>query len=323
MKNELKRKADKQSAALSRKYKLTNILISVFRYAFLIAVSYVIIVQLVYIISYALRDQSEINDPSVVWVPKTFTAENFKIAWKAMDYVSGFIRTVGIQVLSGLIEVFTCALAAYGFARYRFKGKNILFFFVIITILLPPQMTAISMYLNYAHFDVFYILKLFGLVIGRDIRPNLLDTGFVFWLPSLFGVGLRSGLFIFIYRQFFKGLPKELEEAAYIDGASSFKTFIRVIIPSSSVAILTVAIFSVVWHWNDYYLSVLYFTDNYPLSVSLDQLSSNLYAMTGAGNDSIGITMAACALFMLPILLMYIILQRKFIASIDRVGIVG
>jgi murein DD-endopeptidase MepM/ murein hydrolase activator NlpD len=121
---------------------------------------------------------------------------------------------MGVQVLSGLIEVFSCSLVAYGIARFRFKGRNLIFFLAIAMIMIPPQMTAVPMSLNFAHFDVFGILGLIGNIIGKDIRPNLLDTGFTFWLPSLFGVGLRSGLFVFIYRQFFKVLPKELEEAA-------------------------------------------------------------------------------------------------------------
>ena len=157
-------------------------------------------------------------------------------------------------------------------------------------------------------------------LFGTELRPNLLDSGFVFWIPSIFASGLRSGLFIFIYRQFFKGLPYELEEAASIDGAGPIKTFMYIIVPSSGVAILTVAIFSVVWHWNEYDLSALYFNDNYPLSVRLSVVTSEL--ATGATNDR-GLTMAASLLFVLPVLIMYIILQRKFIQSIDRVGIVG
>lgn len=313
-----------ENQKMNVKKKAGNILINLFRYAFLVAVSYVIIVQLAYIISYAIRNPDEMYDPGVVWLSKNPTLENFKIAFKGLHFIPSLIRTLVIQVLSGLIEVLTCALAAYGFARFKFKGKNIFFFFVILMIMLPPQMTAVSMYLNYAHFDVFGVFGLLGKIFGAELRPNILDTGLVFWLPSFFGVGLRSGLFIFIYRQFFKGLPKELEEAASIDGANAFMTFFRVVLPSSGVAMLTVAIFSVVWHWNDYYLSILYFNNNYPLSVELSKLAENVGAISEIGsNISVGVKMAACALFMLPVLIMYMVLQRKFIASIDRVGIVG
>lgn len=300
-----------------------QIVVSVVRYAFLLALGYIIISQLLYMLSYALRSPSEVNDPSVVWIPRNFTLGNFSVASEALDFLKAFGATLGIQILSALIEVITCAIPAYGLARFRFRGRNVMFFIVILMILVPPQMTAVSMSLNYAHFDVFGILGAIGSIIGKDIRPNLLNTGFVFWLPSLFGVGLRSGLFIFIYRQFFKGLPKELEEAAAIDGASPFMTFWRVVVPSSGVAFLTVTIFSVVWHWNEYYQSVLFLTDNYPLSVALSKLDSSIFGMSGYGSGSLSYTMAACVLYILPLFIMYIILQRKFISSIDRVGIVG
>lgn len=315
---------DKSTQKLMFKYRATRFLVSFFRYAFLICIGYIIIMQLLFVVSYAFRPESQIDDPSVIWIPKSLTLDNFKIAIDAMDYFRALGTTLGVQVLSGLIEVFSCSLVAYGLARFNFKGKGIIFFLVIVMIMIPPQMTAVPMSLNFAHFDVFGILKLIGSIIGKDIRPNLLDTGFTFWLPALFGVGLRSGLFVFIYRQFFKGLPKELEEAAYIDGAGALTAYVRVILPSSGVAMLTVSIFSIVWHWNDYYLSILYFSSNYPLSVMLDQINSNIFNNTGilAGGAD-GAAMAAVLLFILPPLVMYMILQRKFIASIDRVGIVG
>lgn len=306
------------------KLKTIDFFSSLIRYLLLGAVGYVIIIQLVYIFSYSFRSTDDIFDPSVVWIPKNFTLSNFKIAIDALDFLPHLFTTLFIQILSGIIEVFTCALPAYGFARFNYKGKNLLFAIVIIMILLPPQVTAVSMSLNYAHFDILGIFGVINKLTGVDLRPNLLNTGFVFWLPSIFGVGLRSGLFIFIYRQFFIGLPKELEEAASIDGANSFATFLRVVVPSSGVAFLTVTIFSVVWHWNEYYNSILYFDSNYPLSVSLKQLHSGLMATLGQGAESsITYTMAAAALCVFPVLLLYVVLQRKFIASIDRVGIVG
>lgn len=291
------------------------------RYIFLIAVSYIVIFQLAYMISYAFRPSSQMYDPSVVWVPRSFTLENFKTAISAMSFWSALWNTLSIQIISGVMEIFSCSIAAYGFARFKFRGKNLLFTMVLLTILVPSQLVAVPMYLNYSHFDVAGILGAIGSAVGKELRPNLLDSGFVFYLPSLFGVGLRSGLFIFIYRQFFKGLPRELEEAAYIDGANAFKTFVSVIWPSSGVAVITVAIFSIIWHWNEYYLSLLYFNDNYPLSVELSQIGASLHAT--AATDSRGIRMAGCLLFALPMLAMYTILQKKFVASIDRVGIVG
>lgn len=302
------------------KKKALNTLIGLFRWFFLISVGYIIIFQLIYIITYAFRPSAQINDPSVVWLSDSLTMQHIKDAFQVMDYSKSFFTTLSIQVLSGLLEVFTCAIAAYGFSRYDFFGKNFFFVMVMLTIIIPTQMLTVPMYLNYARFDIYGVLGLFEKITGIYAKPNLLDTGWVFYLPSLFGAGYRSGLFIFIYRQFFKGLPKELEEAAAIDGAGPLTTFLRIVIPSSSVVILTVTIFSVVWHWNEYYNSVLFFDENFPLSVKLSMLTVGLGG--GITNDS-GFTMAGCLIFMLPVLIMYAFLQNKFVKSIDRVGIVG
>jgi len=309
------------------KHRAVDILVSLARYAFLIAIGYVVLIQLIYMCSYAFRVPEDVNDASVVWVPKVFTLSNFKVVIDALEYFSTFFNTVTVQVLSGLIEVFTCSIAAYGFARHNFKGKKFFFSIVILMILIPPQMTAVSMSLNYAYFDLFGILNGIGKLIGTDIRPNLLNSGMVFWLPSIFGVGLRSGIMIFIYIQFFKGLPKELEEAAWIDGAGPIKTFLRIAVPSSGVVFLTVSIFSIVWHWNDYYLAAMYMTNNQPLAVALANLPSLLASLgmsTGIMNTVSGsVIMACCLMFITPVLIMYVILQRKFVKSIDRVGITG
>ena len=160
--------------------------------------------------------------------------------------------------------------------------------------------------------------------IGKDLTLNLINTPFTFYLPSIFGVGFQSGLFIMIYIQFLKGIPKELEEAAWMDGAGPIKTFATIIIPSSGVAILTVSILSVIWHWNEYYLMGLYFNENRPLAVVLSDIM-NLISLKGGDtiNSHTGVAMASCMLFILPVLIFYLILQKKFIKSIDSVGIVG
>ena len=105
------------------KYRASNFLVSFFRYTFLICIGYVIIMQLLFVVSYAFRPESQIDDPSVVWIPRSLTLENFKIAINAMDYFRALGTTMGVQVLSGLIEVFSCALVAYGIARFRFKRR--------------------------------------------------------------------------------------------------------------------------------------------------------------------------------------------------------
>ena len=301
-----------------------SVLVSVFRYALLISVGYIILYPLFALIAYSIMSRADLLDPSVVWISKTPSFNNFKNAWVGLDYLTGLSRTIIVGVVSAFIEVLSCAIAAYGFARFKFKGNGFLFALVLFTAIVPVQVIAIPLYLNFRYFDFFGLTELIGGIFGNpEFVFDLTNTPLTFYLPSIFGVGLRSGLFIFIYRQFFLGLPKELEEAAYIDGAGPLKTFLRVIIPSSGVVIVTVSIFSVIWHWNEYFLSVLYFNDNLPLSVSLTQINSRLSALGVTFETQQGNMAAACLLFMLPMLIMYIFMQRKFIQSVDRVGIVG
>jgi len=181
---------------------------------------------------------------------------------------------------------------------------------------------------NFSKLDFLGILGLFEKLTGLELRPNITNTGWTFWIPSFLGVGLRSGILIFIYIQFFKGLPRELEEAAWVDGAGPIKTFLRIAIPSSGVVILTVSVFSLIWHWNDSLLSSMYMTKDYPLSVMLSQFRVNLlqiYNIEFNSNDpqSAAIAMASCVLFVAPMLIFYMIVQHWFIESIDRVGITG
>ena len=312
-KNALQRQRNLRTARLV----FTNIV----RYFFLISLSYVVLYQIAYMLSQAFKPQEQIYDPSVVWVPKNFTLYNIKDALNALDYFPRLLRTVLIQVGSGLVEIFTCAIVAYGLARFKFKANKLIFGLVLLTILVPSQMLIIPTYLNYAHLDILGIFGFLNKLTGMDIRPNILDTALTFYLPSIFGVGLRSGLFIFIYRQFFKKMPKELEEAAWIDGANPLRTFLSVIIPSAKVAITTVMTFSIIWSYNDYYLSAMYFSDNYPLAVALSSIASNASI---AGTDYAKVLkMAGCLLFIIPVLLVYMVLQKQFIQNIDQVGIVG
>ena len=303
--------------------KIKHIVMTIIRLIFLISVSYIIVYPLFAMIAYTLMSGSDVMDPSVIWIARNPTFDNVEVAFESLDYINSLIQTVLVGVVSALIEVISCAIAAYGFARFKFKGRGILFGLVLLTAIVPVQVLAIPLYLNYRFINLFGLTNLIGGLFGNpEFVIDLTNTPLTFWLPSLFGVGLRSGLFIFIYRQFFMGLPKELEEASWIDGAGPLKTFIRVVIPSSGVVFLTVTIFSIIWHWNEYYLSVLYFQNDFPLAVALSGVSTAFESAGIRGEMMAGPMSAACLMFILPMLIMFLFLQKKFIQSIDRVGIV-
>jgi len=314
-------------------YKLKNravsILSSLLRYMFFLSFSFVIIYPFAYIIINALKTFSDTYDPTVNWVPKGMTFENIKNAFKVFDVWKTVGNTLFYEIGASLLQFCSCTVAAYGLARYKFKGRGILIGMMLLTILVPSMMIITPSYVNYSHMDFFGILGLIKDFTGKDLRPDLVGTPFVFYLPSLLGVGLKGGLFIYIFSQFFRGLPMELEEAAWIDGAGPWKTFLRIIIPSSGSAAITVLLFSIVWHWNDYYLAQMYMADNPTFSVALNNFSTNtivtvlgLDMTTGIMMD-VPILLSGCLIYVLPIIIFYIIIQRKFIASIATSGIVG
>lgn len=315
---EMERQRSKQ---LKRQKKAIHIVALVARYIFLLLIGYVVLFQLFYMVSYAFRPEEQLYDPAVVWLPRTWTLENFGDAFLALDYANSAVTTVTYLLLSAVIEIVSCALVAYGLARFKFPEQKIIFVLVLLTILVPPQMLSIASYVQFSRLDFLGIIQAINKIFGSSIRINVIDTVWPFWLPSLFGVGIRSGLFIFIYRQFFLSLPRELEEAAWIDGAGSVRTFTSIIIPSSGSAVLTVSIFSILWHWNDYYQSSMYIESGKTLNLALERITSALKELDIKSTPNL--QMAACFLVILPVLILYMIAQRWFIRSIERSGIVG
>lgn len=295
------------------------------RWFFLISVSYVVLYPIIFMLCKSFISPAEAFDSSVVWVPRHWSVENYSLAIEALEYWKTFGRTMGVQIVSALIETFTCSLAAYGLARFKFKGSSLIFACVILSILVPSQAIIVPLYINFTDLEFFGIVGLLEKIIGTEMKVNIINTGWSFYLPALFGVGLKSGLFIFIYRQFFVSFPRELEEAASIDGAGPYYTFFRIVVPSTGIAYLCVMIFSVIAYWNDYYLSVMFFKENYPLSVALSRLGESLSTGNALATreGTFNIKMTACLLFIIPILVLYLVLQRKFVQSIERIGIVG
>ncbi len=304
---------------------ISNTVYSILRYAVLLSIGYIVLYPLLYAAVTSFRLPDSLQDPTRQWIPEQFTWDNIKDSLKFLDYWKSLLLTLETEIVSALIEVVSCAVAAYGFARFNFKIKNVCMAILFITILVPAPMIIIPLVTNYSHLDILGILGLFNKISGIDLRPNMINTNLAFYLPSLFGVGLRSGIFIFIYIQFFKGLPRELEEAAYMDGAGPIKTFLKIALPSSGVVIITVTVFSLVWHWNDYFLASMYMPGERTLGVALMEYESILqgFGYWKGQNTATVYMLSGCILCVLPILIVYMFLQRGFIESVDRVGITG
>ena len=301
-----------------------SVLWVIFRALLLFGLCFVILYPILYMLSMWFRPTEEIYDPSVIWIPKSLVLDNIKSALHYMDYWNVARNSLLINLVSSLFQVATCAVTGYGFARFQFKGKNILFTLALFTIIVPSQLTIIPLSRNFAFFDFFGIGSLTGL-FGKELTINLLDTPFTFYLPAIFGAGIRSGLFIFMFRQFFRGMPKELEDAGAIDGCGFFRNFISIMLPNATSIALTAIILSVVWYWNDYYYASMYIPNYGTVSLALTSLSSvfSLDNTVSSPYDTVTLMQAGAILALTPLLVMYIVHQRFFVQGVERSGIVG
>lgn len=322
-------KSAEEAKTLVRK-KGTSFIWKLFRFFLLIGICYIFLFPVLYMISVAIRGPESVNDPSVVWIPREFALSSIKTAVEILEYPRAVGVTVLLSVGGTLGSLISCALVGYGFARFNFKEKGFMFALVLLTIIVPPQTTIISSFINYRNFDFFGILGLLHMIIPAVPESiSLVNTVWTFILPAFFASGLRAGLFIYIFRQFFSGMPKDLEEAAMIDGCGAFRTFVQVMLPLAKSAFITVLLFSFVWHWNDYFQSSMYFSDNQPISVMLNQMQSLLQDaklfnfVTNTPDEIRTYLQAGCLLTILPPLVLYIFTQRFFTESIERTGIVG
>lgn len=297
------------------------------KYIVLILLAYQLLYPVLYMISASIKDPLDSYDPSVIWIPKNFSATGFIDAFKSMKYLDALKGSLEISLGCAVLDVMSCALAGYGFARFKFPFKNLLFACVILTLMVPMQTIILPYYMNMRYFDPLGLVSAFNAAFDKTITINLVGKNIAFYLPSLFGSGIRSGLYIYIFRQFFEGMDKALEESAQIDGCGPLRTFLNIMLPNARNSIVTVFLFSFVWHFNEYYLTKqLLGTNRRTLIVALSSLRVDLAALIGGQTafDPIRIQtriQAGCLLAIVPMFLLYIFAQRKLADSIEHIGI--
>jgi multiple sugar transport system permease protein len=293
--------------------KASAIFMGLIRATLLIGICYIILSPVFKIVSNAVMDPIDIYNPLVYLVPLNYTLDNFRHAFNLLNYIPNLTQTMGFTVGIAALQVLIPALVGYGFARFRFPGREVLFAMVIITIVVPIQTYMIPLYMNFRFFGAF------------GFETNLIGQYTPVVLLTLTGSGLRSGLYIYIFRQFFRGMPKEIEEAALIDGAGQGRTFLTIMLPNAGSAIITVIMFAMVWQYNDVFYISLFMTGRQFLATRLVALGTVFQIAEGVRDPKVAelVVNAGMVLMIAPIITLYLVMQRYFMESIERSGIVG
>ncbi|WP_139995742.1 carbohydrate ABC transporter permease [Paenibacillus paridis] len=285
-----------------------GLLFKLFVYVILINVAFIYIKPILYMVTTMVKDAQNILDPTVIWVPRTIFLGHLQHASEMLNYGKSFLISVSLASSVAVLQVFSCAIAGYAFARLDFPFKKVWGALLLFTFIMPPQITILPSIM---------LFKEFG----------WLNTFLPMVVPALFGHGLKGAMFVIIYRAFYSTLPKELDEAARMDGAGPFRMFFRVMFPISRSATVVVVLFSFVWNWNDFYFPSLFmFTaENVPLSITLARMAGEMKLAEGAGEITVyaeAIKMAASFLIIMPLLVVYLFAQRWFIEGVERTGLV-
>lgn len=291
----------------------------VLRALLLIGICFMILYPLFVKFLTSLKTFEDMHDPTVFYLPKHPTLGNYRTVIQSVHYGRTLLITVGFCSLTGLLQLASCTLVSYGFARFRFWGRGILFALVIFTLVIPPQALLLPLYIKFGYFNILELFKFSGTLSGI----SLLDTPWPFLLMSATATAFKNGLYIFMLRQHFRAVPVQLEEAAYIDGCGVFKTFYRIILPGAVPMLVTVFLFAFVWQWNDYFYTQMLAPQLPTLNVALSgQLLSGLDATSASLYDSI-MQAPKFILLIAPLVVLYLFTQRFFVESVERSGIVG
>lgn len=327
------------------------------RYILLIGVAYIILFPFFSKIAVSFMAPEDFNDSMVRLIPRNFSIDIYKDLFVEREYMAAFGDTLKLSLLTAILQTFTCAFVAYGFAKFKFKGNKILFALVILTMIIPHRTLSSAMTAKFNWFDVFGIFKflsggemsLFGLeytspiaILPFDKGIPMMNTYWPFVILSITGLAFKNGLFIFLLRQFFMGIPDELEESAYIDGSGVFRTFFKIILPISIPMLITVFIFSFAWCWTDnFYTGETMFiraaadpefvkpgnggylltrefvsTDMpVPLQASTVGLESNANKWNAAVHGTSGL------MVIFPLVIIYLFCQKYLVQGIERSGL--
>lgn len=286
------------SAEGHHKRKTRSIALRLLWYVILTLVSIAMLLPFFWLVTSSLKRPEQIFVLPPQWIPNPAHWDNYTKLFKTIPVLTYVKNTLIVTLTATLGQVVTSGLVAYGFARLRFVGRDVMFAAVLGTLMLPYAVTIVPVYVMFA-------------------KLHWINTYLPLIVPYWFGGGAFN---IFLLRQFFRSIPMDLDEAAILDGASRLRVFLTIIVPLSKPAMITVLVLSFLHHWNDFLAPVIYLTDSskWTLALGISSLSS-----LESGLDFTHYQMALSTLIVLPVVIIFFLAQRVFIQGIALTGVKG
>ena len=298
----------------------SNIIWYLFRFIILLGVSYIVLYPFFTKIAASFMSPEDFIDVTVMLIPKYPTFDQYKAIFLENNYIAAFFNTLFLSASSAILQTFVSCLVGYGLAKFKFKGNNLVMAAVILTMVVPHGTVYLSMFMEFRYFDIFGIIKA---LTGHTIQ--LTQSFWPLIILSITGLAFKNGLYIFMMRQFFRGVPDELEESAYIDGSGTFRTFVQIILPLSIPMMITIFLFAFSWQWTDDFYTNMFISTNkitlmpdivgIPKSLETTYAGQELYY--SAINNTCGL------MIILPLVVLYLFCQKFLVQGIERSGIVG
>ena len=316
------RKFKKTRTPLRERINVTNIgglLGRIFIDLLLIEIAIIIIYPLFTKLSTSLMSEQDMYDRTVTFIPRHPTLENLIVVFQESSFVKALGNTFLIALLAAILQTAICSFTGFGLAKMKSRWGTLVMAAVILAILIPNQVILIPLYLKFRFFDIFGI---YGLITGEQ-GPSLMNTLWPIIILSITGYGFKNGLYIFIMRQFYKGVPEELEEAAAIDGYGTFATFFRIILPMAVPMMITIFMFAFSWQWTDTFYSGIFFSNLKVLANTIFTMNSATSGVTSGAFSASMYLHTGVLMAILPLIIIYVVAQRWIIGGIERSGLVG
>ncbi len=316
---------NRKSEGYLLKKKIMEIAVVICRFILLFGLCFLILQPILNKISVSFMTEPDLFNPIVISIPVHFTTDNYRVTAEIMNYSKGIVNSLVISFTVSLLQIAVCTIVGYGFARFKFPLKNFWFACVMLVILIPPQVISNSLFIHFRFFDVFGIIKAI-----RGEALNLRGLPIPYYMMSAGCMGLKNGLYIYMIRQFFRNIPNDMEEAAYVDGCGTFKTFFTIMLPEGKPIITSCFLFSFVWQWTDGFYSKMFLGTTTLLSTSIARLVDSIgaYIQRVQGiKTTVSVAYSNCILgtgtlmLVAPLLVLYLFAQRQFVESISSSGI--